>query len=406
MFSINRDRTPRISGLAVIAPALVGVIATIGLAAPHASADDGDSPPITLSPNFTIPPPSDPVITLPPDITIAPTTEPVITLPADVSIPPSTDPVITLPPTITIVPTTTATTLPPPPPPPPPAPVVPSAPQSLVAKPLDSAVKLTWAAPASNGGAAIDKYAVQRATSAAGPFTNVGTPTSPSFTNSGLTNGTKYYFRVVAHNSAGWSAPSTVVSATPMTWPSAPQSLVATPVKYGIKLTWQAPASNGGSPVTEYRVIVYSADCATKLFDYYVSGTTSTPAFSNGSIRCFRVEAHNAVGGGALSNTAKAKAGRPTPPASCSAYVFESPSYASDDLNVWWTAPSSWGGYEPESYYIIVTDGFFTYEDTVPANDLSTTFYVGTGQWIAKVWAVNSEGFSWPACTTSPVQVD
>jgi fibronectin type III domain protein len=418
---LPQNSTQPLTRTALLPALLGGLVVAVGLAAPSVASAGGDEspPPITLPasltippptvpvialpPDVTIPPPTDPVIVPPPDVTIPPPTDPVIVLPPDVTIPPPTDPVITSPPDVTTAPPTTASVAPPPPPP---APIKPSAPQSPVAKPLNAAAQLTWTAPASNGSAAIDAYAVQRATSSAGPFGNVGFPTTTSFTNSGLTNGTKYYFRILAHNAVGWGAPSAVVSATPMTSPSAPQALVATPVKYGIKLTWQAPASNGGSPIIDYRVIVYTADCTSKLFDYFVSATTSTPAFSDGSARCFRVEAHNAVGGGALSAKAKAKAGRPTPPASCSISVTETPSASSDALTVWWNPPASWGGYAPASYKVVVTDGFFTYEQTVSPNDLSTTFYVGIGQWTAQVWAVNTGGWGWPACTTSPVQVD
>ena len=66
-------------------------------------------------------------------------------------------------------------------------------------------MKLSWLAPISNGGAAIDKYAVQRYN----PVRRSGR-TSPSrrrhrSPTPALTNGIKYSFRIVAQNAAGWS---------------------------------------------------------------------------------------------------------------------------------------------------------------------------------------------------------
>ena len=114
------------------------------------------------------------------------------------------------------------------------SPVAPSAPQSLAATAGSGSVSLTWVTPASNGGAAITGYNVYRGTSAGGESaTPVATGvTTTSFTDTGLVNGTTYYYRVAAVNSAGASPQSNEASATPMlvqaTVPSAPQSLTAT----------------------------------------------------------------------------------------------------------------------------------------------------------------------------------
>ena len=48
---------------------------------------------------------------------------------------------------------------------------------------------------------------------------------------------------------------SSEVSATPATTPSPPRSLKVTkPVGGGLLLTWLAPSSTGGSPITAYRI--------------------------------------------------------------------------------------------------------------------------------------------------------
>lgn len=60
-------------------------------------------------------------------------------------------------------------------------------------------------------------FLVQRALSASGPWTTITTrpANSTSYTDTGLTNGTEYFYRVIATNDEGNSAPSNVDSAIP-----------------------------------------------------------------------------------------------------------------------------------------------------------------------------------------------
>jgi len=88
----------------------------------------------------------------------------------------------------------------------------PSAPTGLTATAGNGQASLTWSA--SSGATS---YNVYRGTSSGGES---GTPvatgvTSTSYTNTGLTNGTKYYFKVAAVNSTGTSGMSNEASATP-----------------------------------------------------------------------------------------------------------------------------------------------------------------------------------------------
>ena len=93
----------------------------------------------------------------------------------------------------------------------------PAAPSNLMAMEGDTQVTLSWTAPSDDGGASITDYKVEYAENAGfTPSTKVSSSgTSTSYTVDGLTNGTVYYFRVAATNSAGTGTYSSVGSAVP-----------------------------------------------------------------------------------------------------------------------------------------------------------------------------------------------
>ncbi len=87
----------------------------------------------------------------------------------------------------------------------------PAVPASLTATAGNASVTLSW--PASSGATS---YTVKRAATSGGPYTNLAAGlTATSYTNTGLTNGTTYYYVVSASNAAGESANSAQASATP-----------------------------------------------------------------------------------------------------------------------------------------------------------------------------------------------
>ena len=90
------------------------------------------------------------------------------------------------------------------------------------------------------------------------------------------------------------------------TVPDAPTNLATTPLDNAVRLTWTAPANNGGSPITDY-VIQYSADSGITWSTYSHIASTSTAVtipFLTPTIYTFRVAAVNAIGTGAYSATA------------------------------------------------------------------------------------------------------
>ena len=86
----------------------------------------------------------------------------------------------------------------------------PPVPSGLTATPGNQQVSLSWAA--STGAAS---YNVKRGAVSGGPFTTVSSPTTTSYNDPSLTNGTTYYYVVSAVNAGGESANSSQVSATP-----------------------------------------------------------------------------------------------------------------------------------------------------------------------------------------------
>ena len=227
--------------------------------------------------------------------------------------------------------------------------VAPSAPRNLTATAGNGSVSLSWTAPTSDGGSVITGYDVYRGTTpGAEASTAVATnvPTA-SFTDTNLTNGTRYYYVVQAVNGVGSSGTSNEASAVPMlaapTVPSPPLGLTATPGSGSVDLSWTVPASTGGSPITGYDVYrgtASGAEVSTPLA-VNVQGTSYLdPADPNGSVYFYAVTAINAVGQSSLSNEASAapRPTVPTPPQRLTATGF------AGGVALAWAPPVSDGG--------------------------------------------------------------
>jgi parallel beta-helix repeat protein len=127
---------------------------------------------------------------------------------------------------------------------------VPATPADLGAIAADSQVILSWTA--SSGATS---YNVQRSTTSGGPYSQVGSPTTTSFTDTGLTNGTEYFYVVAAVNAAGASANSAQVNATPIATPAQlpgpSASLFANPPYTCVHNYYVATNGNDANPGTQ-----------------------------------------------------------------------------------------------------------------------------------------------------------
>jgi large repetitive protein len=259
-------------------------------------------------------------------------------------------------------------------------------------------VALTWTEP-SNGGSPITDYGVQyRPVGGTWATYPDGTSTNLYATVTLLTNGTEYELRVRARNAVGWGAWSAAVRATPAAAvvPTMPLSLVATPGDARMALTWAAPASDGGSAITDY-VVQYKKSTAL-TWTTYPDGT-STNLFAtvtllvNGTSYDFRVRAKNAVGLGAYSNSVSAV---PTPPAVPSMPLNLAATPGNHQVALTWNLPASDGGAAITDYVVqfrIGSDPWSTFADGTSTNLFATVTGLTNGTtYEFQVRAVNSAG--------------
>ena len=209
----------------------------------------------------------------------------------------------------------------------------PAAPVDLTTWPANGAAPLRWTTPW-NGGSAITKYEVQHVagTTPGGTWTEItgSGPTTTDHRVTGLTNSTLYTVQVRAVNANGNGAEASV-AVTPKPVPDPPTGLTAMAVSATqIDLSWAAPASNGGTDITDYKieVSVDGADTWTELDSATVSTATSysdTGLTESCSVRLYRVSAINSGGTGAASDTAGA----------APHLAPVTPALASDETEIW-----------------------------------------------------------------------
>jgi hypothetical protein len=286
----------------------------------------------------------------------------------------------------------------------------PQAPTGLTASTISSSqINLSWVAP-SNGGSAITGYKIDRSTDNGSTWSTLVANTASSsttYSNTGLVASTAYTYRVSAINSVGTSSASSTASATTsgtvITVPQPPTGLASSVVSSSqINLSWVAPANNGGSVITGYK-IERSANAGTtwgtvSANTSSVSITYSDTGLAASTSYMYRVSAINSVGTSSASNTTSATttavATAPQAPTGLGTTAI-----SSSQINLSWTASNN-GGSAITGYKIDRSTDAGTTWSTIIANTASTsTTYSNTGlaastSYMYRVSAINAIGTS------------
>lgn len=260
----------------------------------------------------------------------------------------------------------------------------PAAPSAVAATGVSvSQVNLTWTAVST-----ATSYTVARAATSAGPYTTVGSPTLPSFSDTGLSAGTTYFYVVQALGPSGTSARSAPVSAP--TLPGSPSALAAAAVSASqVNLAWSAVTG-----ATSYKVERSTVTGG----PYTTVGSPTVPRFSDIGLTSnttyfYVVQAVDSSGPSALSTeaTATTSVAGPTGLAAAPVSAFQ--------INLTWTAVPGATSYTVERS--TMSGGPYTTIGSPTTNSLSDTSVSPATMYFYVVLAVSPSGSSAPSVQVS-----
>lgn len=283
----------------------------------------------------------------------------------------------------------------------------PTAPQSFTAVALVGKVTLAWAAPASNGGAAVTGYRVwhKEGAGAYSALADVGLSTTYEHVTESST--ATHSYLVQAFNSQ-WGPNSTEQSVVAVAGAGAPQAFSATPGSGAVTLAWSAPLDWGGGTPVGYRVYAGTASGAlaavADLAQTNVSFTHNDPG--ENETWFYQLVALSESGGSTGEGTRTGETSAttyaiPHPPALLSA------TRGSTGVSLAWSAPLQDGGTPVTSYRVWRAESLSgTWTDLTPAGVVTTSYADLTAgsasTYYYNVTAYNAVGASGPAVVAAP----
>ncbi|MGO8672370.1 MAG: family 16 glycosylhydrolase, partial [Capsulimonadaceae bacterium] len=263
----------------------------------------------------------------------------------------------------------------------------PPSPVPLVATPGSGQVTLNW--PPTSGATTYNIYQSTTAYAEIGSAPYATNITTNSYTNTGLTNGTAYYYQVAAVNSAGTSPQSAQAAATPGV-DAAPNSLTATAGNAQIALSW--PAGGEATSYNIYRGTATGAESATAI----VTGVTATSytdtGVANGTGYFYKVQSDDSAGtsGMSIEATAVPAAGDGAPVAPTSLTTIG----GSAEVTVTWTDTTGAASYNVFRSTASGGEGTTAYATGVTAPIFADTSVASGTTYYYTVAALNNYGSS------------
>lgn len=186
---------------------------------------------------------------------------------------------------------------------PPPSSTVPDEPTGVTAVAGVERATVSWVKPDHVGGSEVTGYVVT-------PFVGATAGTPQSFASTattqivtGLTGGVSYTFKVQSTNSFGSGPSSTASNAVVIIETTVPSAVTAVAGPEQATVSWAAPVSDGGSPITGYVVTPYEGDpdtvepmALTPRTFTSIATTQVIAGLMNGVSYTFKVQAVNSLG--------------------------------------------------------------------------------------------------------------
>ncbi|MBU3111007.1 M4 family metallopeptidase [Clostridium lacusfryxellense] len=244
--------------------------------------------------------------------------------------------------------------------------------------------KITWGAV--SGASA---YQVYRAISSTGIYSLINTTTSLSYTNTGLSTGKTYYYKIMVYRTIGttkvYSLYSTVVSSKPV--PATPASPKAVSSSYNsIKVNWGIVREASG-----YEVYRSTSSAGT----YGLVNSTNTLAFSNAGLKTgiayfYKIRSFKIVGSTkVLGNCSAVVSAKPIPSVPTNAYAI-STSY--NAIKISWVASGGANGYEV--YKSTSSTGAYSLVTSTTATSYINTGLATNTNYYYRIRSYNTNGTS------------